>query len=74
MSRNNIIYSVVFISGLASGFIIKSYLPEDFNTFNKIGQKLTTIYETKTTKLTRDEIAKRAEQRLKNGESKSSSL
>ena len=65
MSRNSIIYSVVFISGLASGFIIKDYLPEDLNTFNKIGQKLTTIYETKTTKLSRDEIAKRAEQRLK---------
>lgn len=73
MSRNTTLYSTIFISGLVSGFIIRDYLPEDLNTLDKIRKKMKLFYENKKNRISRKEMANKAEQRLKNDESNSSS-
>lgn len=54
------LYSSIFFSGLFSGLFIMDYLPEDINFLKK---KMGLFYGKEMKKITREEIARKAEQR-----------
>ena len=69
MSRNNLLYSTIFLSGLVVGFTLRDYLPEDLNTWDKIGKKINLFNGNKSIRITKEEMAKKAELRQKNKQS-----
>ena len=71
MSRNNLLYSTIFLSGLVVGFTLRDYLPEDLNTWDKIGKKINLFNGNKSIRITKEEMAKKAELRQRNKQSNS---
>ena len=71
MSPNNLLYSTIFLSGLVVGFTLRDYLPEDLNTWDKIGKKINLFNGNKSIRITKEEMAKKAELRQRNKQSNS---
>ena len=71
MSRNNLLYSTIFLSGLVAGFILRDNLPEDLNTWDKIRKKINLFNGNKSKRITKEEMAKKAELRQRNKQSNS---
>ena len=71
MFRNNLLYSTIFLSGLVAGFTLREYLPEDLNTWDKIRKKINLFNENKSIRISKEEMAKKAELRQRNKQSNS---
>jgi len=71
MFRNNLLYSTIFLSGLVAGFTLSDYLPEDLNTWDKIRKKINLFNGNKSIRISKEEMAKKAELRQRNKQSNS---
>lgn len=66
MSPNNLLYSTIFFSGLIAGVILRDYLPEDLNNWDKIGKKINLFNGNKSERISKEKMAEKAELRQKN--------